>query len=182
MKRRLFLAIQLPEDMQQDLGKYKKMVNVQGASWVTATNLHVTVYFLGGVDEKVVEDLGAAVRTALVGTAAFTLVPRQVIFAPPHNPIRMVWLQFNGSQAFADLTAKCYKAVAPFIDGQPPYDEDHVVPHVTMARLLRPPSLGVLLPQVGLSEVPVASVDLVASDLQTGGAQYMVLEKFAFAQ
>jgi 2'-5' RNA ligase len=178
MKKRLFLAIQLPPDMRQDLGKYKRMVKVHDAHWTAEENLHVTTYFLGDIDEQVIENLTADLAAAVATVLPFTIVPRYITFAPPHDPRRMIWLQFHGNQAFTNLVSMCYHAITVYLHGQQAYDEARVTPHVTLARLSRPPTPGIELPRVGLPEVPVTSVDLVESVLMHQGPLYTVLETF----
>ena len=49
MKKRLFLAIPLTEEIKSELDKYKNEMGLEGVRWIPSENLHVTLYFLGDV-------------------------------------------------------------------------------------------------------------------------------------
>ena len=76
MRRRVFIAINLPENIKKELSDYQFKWLELPASWVKKENLHITLSFLGYlIDEELLEVLKTSEenkRSALALTFCLT--------------------------------------------------------------------------------------------------------------
>jgi 2'-5' RNA ligase len=172
---RAFVAIPLPEALRDELAAYAAgAVEGLDGRLLPAANLHVTVHFLGSVDESDAELLVAALEPACASVARFTLRAAGAALAPPGRP-RMIWARLEAGEELAALAQAVAAAAQPFAPGARPPRTGK--PHVTLARLRRPPRRGTELPPLTAAgaEVAVDAVALVSSELGRGGARYTTL-------
>jgi len=183
MKKRLFVAIELPPDLRRAYRQYASAEAGRwpGARWTADDNLHVTVLFLGGVDEAAVTDLAGDLGRAAASTASFTMAHEALMLAPPgRRPPTMIWATFSGREPYAVLVgtiSSSTKRHAPdaATDKEP-------LPHVTLARskdkVIAPRGQDVRqLPQTPESFL-VNEILLVESRLTPSGPVYTVVHKF----
>ena len=57
MRHRIFIAINLPEDVKKELAKYQEKWPEFPAKWMSPENIHITLEFLGYLTN---ENLGQA--------------------------------------------------------------------------------------------------------------------------
>lgn len=125
---RIFAAIALPDDARQHLATLAG--GVPGARWVPPENMHLTLRFVGEVDELAFADIAAALTR--VSAPAFDLVVDGVgHFARGRSPT-MLWAGVARNPALDHLQGRVDQAVTGA--GQPP-DSRRFTPHVTLARL-----------------------------------------------
>lgn len=125
---RLFAALDLPEDVRDRLAMIAG--GVPGARWTPPENMHLTLRFVGDVDETVFADVAAALSR--VEAPAFDLAIEGVgNFARGRMPT-MLWAGVAKSPALDLLQGRVDQAVTGA--GLPP-DARRFSPHVTLARL-----------------------------------------------
>ncbi len=129
---RLFVALELPEDVRGSLARLCS--GLPGARWVPPENLHLTLRFIGEVDQGFAEDIDAALGT--VKTPAFDLFLEGVGHFGKGRAARTLWVGVGSSETLVRLQAKIETAllgagVAP--------ETRKFTPHVTLARLKAPP-------------------------------------------
>ncbi|HOF18049.1 MAG TPA: RNA 2',3'-cyclic phosphodiesterase [Phycisphaerae bacterium] len=97
MSMRTFLAIDLPEGIRAALTETVAELRTQIAgeakiTWVLPQNLHVTLKFLGEVEDRALNDVLAEVARVCTGVAPFEFSVRGVACVPPlGNRLRMLW-------------------------------------------------------------------------------------------
>ena len=163
---RLFVGIDLPPELKLQLSLL--CAGVPGAKWVDPGNYHLTLRFIGEVDEGVAEDIDDALRQIRAPRFDVTLA------TVGHFGLRMLWVGVERNHALQHLHEKVESALGRL--GFPP-DERRYSPHVTLARL-KGTTEGRL--QSYLSEhalfrapsFPVTQFSLVASYLTKSGAIY----------
>jgi len=151
----------------------------RGVAWVAPENLHLTLKFLGSVDETGLAALTSALTSAVTGLAAFDAEVRGLgAFPTPTRP-RVVWAGIAaGAPALVDVAGRVEAALAAL--GFPP-DERPFSPHVTLGRVRQPgraPALaGALAAGAGraFGRTRVGRVSLMRSDLSPRGARYTEL-------
>lgn len=121
---RLFVGIALPPELKLRLSLI--CAGVPGARWVDAGNLHVTLRFIGEVDEATAGDIDAAL--ARIRAAAFPLTLAGV----GHFGERNLWAGVEHNAALLHLHDKVESALVRA--GLPPEGRRYA-PHVTLARL-----------------------------------------------
>jgi RNA 2',3'-cyclic 3'-phosphodiesterase len=179
---RAFVAIPLPEPLGRRLAAYAAdaLAGLDGRA-VPAENLHATVHFLGAVDDADAEALRGAVSAACAALGPFSMTLAGAALAPPSRP-RMIWARLDAPAELAELAQAVAAAAEPFAPGARPPRTGK--PHLTLARLRRPPRRGTELPKlrdVG-AEIEVAACTLVRSELGRGGARYTTLATLALGR
>jgi len=169
---RLFVGLALPEPLRLSLSLL--CGGVPGARWVDAGNLHITVRFIGEVDEGMASDIDAALlqvkaprfTVALAGTGTF---------GTGRAP-RTLWVGVEKNPALHHLHDRVESALMRL--GLPP-EPRRYAPHITLARL-KPPGLSLSHLQDFLGRhalyrappFPVEQFSLVASYPTKSGAIY----------
>jgi RNA 2',3'-cyclic 3'-phosphodiesterase len=172
---RAFVAISLPEPLAERLAAYTvdTLTGLDGRA-VPAENLHATVHFLGPVDDAHAEPLRAALAVACAAVPPFSIRLAGAMLAPPSRP-RMVWARLDAPGELGRLAQGVAAAAGPFAPAARPPRTGK--PHLTLARLRRPPPRGSELPPLPAegTEIEVGACALVRSQLGRGGARYTTL-------
>lgn len=197
---RTFVAIELPSGLRgaidSALAPHKR--ENRELRWVPPDNLHLTVKFLGNVDQARVDELVRAVARACELHPAFDLSLRGWGAFPPRGTPRVLWLGVNVGEAQ-------YSRLAHEVDRQLakrgiPAETRPPSPHLTVARWPRESARGGGaggsagasastsnltvpggLPAVGFEAFPVTALSFVRSDLRPGGPVYETLARTPLA-
>jgi 2'-5' RNA ligase len=169
----------LPDDVRQRLAAAADGLrpHATDVAWVAPANLHVTLKFLGQVDQARLPELTAALREAVAQHRAFGLAVRGLgAFPTPARP-RVIWAGLHDATgALAVLAASVDTALAYV--GVPP-DTRPFSGHVTLGRVREPrrqPGLAEALARdADFGRVVVARVSLMRSELSPRGARYTEL-------
>jgi RNA 2',3'-cyclic 3'-phosphodiesterase len=166
---RLFVGIELPAALRLRLSLL--CTGLPGARWVDSGNLHLTLRFIGEVDEGMASDIDAALariraprfEVALAGAGTFG----------GERP-RLLWIGVEDNKPLLELQERVEAALRRA--GVPP-DTRRYSPHVTLARLKRPDLARVqgFLAANALFRappVPVERFSLIASYPTKSGAIY----------
>ncbi len=152
-------------------------------TWLTADRLHVTVRFIGFVDDT----RAAAIRAALSGelpVSAFDLVVSGVGAFPPKGPPRVLWAGLTvGTDRLVDVERHVSIVLADLgiaAEARP------YAPHLTLARVRDAAGLrtAALLEGVSgalLGTTRVAAITLFESRLSSKGPTYVALQRMALA-
>ena len=169
----------LPGELRQRLATAIERLHPYAAdvAWVAPANLHVTLKFLGQVEEARVSALADALRTALVDQRAVDVAVRGLgAFPSPTRP-RVLWAGLEdatgGMTALAQRVDVCCARL-----GFPAETRDFAA-HVTLGRVRearRQPALAdVLARPADFGRLRVERVSLMRSELSPRGARYSEL-------
>jgi RNA 2',3'-cyclic 3'-phosphodiesterase len=163
---RLFVGIALPPEVKLTLSRLA--FGLPGARWVDPGNYHVTLRFVGEVDEGLASDLDAHLAEIRAKRFALTLAGIGSFNA------RNLFVGVERNQDLALLQEKVENAVAR--SGIEPKSR-RFAPHVTLARLKGKPDakLGQYLAENALfraAPFDIAQFQLVASYLTKSGSIY----------
>jgi len=193
---RTFLAIELSEllrlavsrlqlDLKQQLSRELSR-NVR-MSWVQSASIHLTIKFLGDIDEQLVAPMQEAIGEVVQGHHAFQIpLDRLGVFPRLQQP-RVLWVgpteQWERGEEAARL-ALLHRAVDDCCGTlNLALDERPLTPHLTLARIREGDrSVGQALAKSGVMDRPVAlgslaveSVVLMRSELRPAGPRYTKL-------
>ena len=163
---RLFVGIDLPPELKLSLSLMA--TGVPGARWVDAGNYHLTLRFIGEMNEGQAEDVDAALRQ--IRAPRFDVALATV----GHFGLRQLWVGVERNDALQHLHGRIESTLTRL--GLPP-DERRYTPHVTLARLKGTSEgrLQAFLTQHALYRAPPFPVEhfsLIASYLTKSGAIY----------
>lgn len=167
---RLFVGLALPQSLKDRLAPL--MAGLPGARWVPPGNLHLTLRFVGEVDEREAALLDEALVT--IERAPFELqVAGCGIFAQRRGP-EAVWIGVASTPPLVDLQAAVERAAVRA--GLAP-EEKRFRPHITLARLkdVPPPRLQAFVAGHNLFKdtVRVEEFTLFSSKLGSGDPIYV---------
>lgn len=202
---RVFVAVELSAQARDHLSQFAQSVAIAdpGASapprrgplrlpvrWTRPENYHLTLRFLGEVDEEVANGLGSALQTALAGGSPFSLRLGGVGCFPPRGAPRVLWVGVeSGLDELVALGASVDLALAA---SGLPAQNSALSPHVTLGRVNaeRGPAtleiarrfLAAEYPASGASvpESLVSGVSLIESRLASSGPRYFNLARVGF--
>jgi RNA 2',3'-cyclic 3'-phosphodiesterase len=178
---RLFIAIDLGDEVRDAVGRQlaKLQPLAPNAKWVKVEGMHVTLAFLGYIDDARVPEVKAIAEEVARrhGPVSFS-VEGIGSFGSSARP-RVLWVGMTGDvEALAALKSDLEDRLAPL--GYEP-EKRPFKPHLTLARARMPsgdPALARCIRSCGASSFGHAQVDriiLFRSDLSAKGARYTAL-------
>ncbi|MFA6363908.1 RNA 2',3'-cyclic phosphodiesterase [Methanoregula sp.] len=128
---RAFVAFELSPEMRQDLAAAQGVLRKSTArlTFVDPAIIHVTVKFLGEVDEKKVPQLVAALKT--VKAAPFPVTGNRITVNNPRSP-HTVWCALDDAGKGREVFAAVEAALVPLGF---PRETRGFTPHATLARV-----------------------------------------------
>lgn len=177
---RLFIALDLPEDVTGALDRLCE--GLPGIRWSDPDQFHLTVRFIGEVDQGVFYDVGEAL--ADVHHAPFELALKGLGQFPPRGAPHTLWVGVDDpSGGLASLRRRVERRLEEA--GLEP-ERRKFVPHVTLGRLKSPPPeerLASYLFRRNLFRTeafPVSSFGLYSSKLRPEGSVYTLEASYDF--
>ena len=166
---RLFVGIEFPPELKLHLSMLETVI--PGARWIDPGNFHLTLRFIGEVDEGVAADIDEAL--ACLRARRFTLQLAGIGVFGGGKP-RQLWVGVERQPELVALRDKIEKALIRI--GLEP-EQRKFAPHVTLARLREPvlDKLGEFLAanaQFRAAPLPVEQFSLIASFPTKAGSIY----------
>lgn len=176
MKKRIFIAINLPDNIKDMLLANRKHWKGLDVRWTNPENMHITVEFLGNLDRQELDKVLRAVQGSVLKTEPFDLYLDRMVLGP--NPIQanMFWatVSLNGNIMKLKNLVKNNLELCGFIG-----ENREFRPHITLARArgnqLKGKQTNIPL---GNMKIKVENVEVMESQLHSGGARYKVVGSF----
>ena len=129
---RAFIAAQIDSKTVQKISEAIAQLkpNIPGLRWVPPTNLHLTLKFLGDVDEAKVDPIAEVLQRQLDPFPRFTINAKGLGVFPDAKRPRILWVGLEGSH-LAALASTVESALEPF--GFVP-EKRGFKPHLTVGR------------------------------------------------
>ncbi len=183
---RAFIAIELPQTLQNQLGEIITQLQQQSSRavrWVSPRNIHLTLKFLGNVSPANLNALTGVLGAEAKRHKAMQLHVGGLGAFPNRLRPRVVWVGVAAPPTLLDLQRGIDRETNRL--GYPNEDREFS-PHLTLGRVsqhatpqeVKSISESLAAVQVGeLAVVTVQHIQLFRSDLQPGGAVYTPLFK-----
>ncbi len=178
---RCFAAIEIPEKIQALLVDVQKAFRpkIERASWTKHGNFHLTLKFFGEVENRNVDELGAALQRIAISQNPFSIEIGGIGAFPNLERPRVLWVGLKQGSA---PTKKLANAINLELaeSGYPKDTRFH--PHFTLARFKNRVNLKPLINLFTKFEVLnrtsliVEKITLVKSELHPSGAVYTPLK------
>jgi len=180
-RHRIFIAINLPEEIKKELAKYEGKWPEVPAKWIPKDNLHITLEFLGDLTDIEIGDACQIVNEIAKNHKPFTINLHKVLYGPlAKNPPKMIWVEGEKSEELTDLKNDLQKGLLEKVRFKP--DEKLFSPHITLARILEwefkkidPEEIPEISEEIGLT-FSAESIEVMESEMKKGGPRYTVLE------
>jgi len=187
-RRRIFIAINLPEDIKQKLSEYQKKIEelftlhrseASGAGpirWTKQDNIHITLAFLGYIADEELVEVCKVVKEAVSKHSSFSINLFKICYGPTDKkPPRMVWVIGEKSEEFASLKEDLDKSLAIS-------EKRQFSPHITLGRIrkwewqrIEPEERPEVDEEIDLRFL-VNSIEIMESVLKKTGPEYTILE------
>jgi 2'-5' RNA ligase len=131
---RTFIAIELTPEVRESLKKLQDLLKASGADvkWVEPGNIHLTLKFLGEIDEQQCQKITAVLTDVSKTTPGFSLIINAVGAFPRIQSPRVVWAGISeGSQEAGILACALEEKIAKL---GIPKEERAFSAHVTLGR------------------------------------------------
>lgn len=183
MLKRVFIAINLPEEIKEALVALQKKWPGLPVRWTKKDNLHLTLLFLGNVSQEQLKEVLDKTRQVASAREPFELVLTKICYGPPQKmPPRLVWVEGETSPALVSLQEKVEQAIGGTAAFQYKEREKRAYhPHLTLGRIrqwefrrLEAEERPEIDEEVALA-FPVNSLELMESQLKRKGAEYTIL-------
>ena len=111
--------------------------NLPGAKWVRENSYHLTLVFLGNVEETILPRVNEALASATAGRPSFSIqLCRSGIFPEKRRPVRALWIGLADGEPIVDLQRAIARELSD--TGLINPEDRRFHPHLTVARCRRP--------------------------------------------
>ncbi|MBC7327246.1 RNA 2',3'-cyclic phosphodiesterase [bacterium] len=177
-KLRCFIAILLTEEIKEKAAEIQnrlKKINAD-VKWVERENLHITLRFLGEIEEETVEKVKSLMEEIGKKFSSVRLIFKGIGAFPDSRRPRVIWIG-GEAQMLEKIAEELEKGVRKI--GLPP--EKPFSFHLTLGRVRSGKNLNSLtkamyeLSDVDLGEMEANKISLMLSTLYPQGPQYSVM-------
>lgn len=179
---RLFVAISIPSGVSEELTSIRGAIQQDSASsfrWTHPDDLHLTLFFFGGVEPAKVSGISSAISEVAAAHARITLeVSGLGAFPDPRQP-KVLWAGLKESSNLQCLQRAVTEKVTSLGFKR---DRDGFTPHITLARIRGGQSLEKFI-EISqgrrFGEFTASDLVLYRSRTNPDGPRYQALERFS---
>lgn len=185
MRHRVFIAINLPDDLKEDLLNFRDKWPDLPVRWARKDNLHITLTFLGYLSDEEILEVLRITKEVVQKHKSFSINLKRVCYGPPNKPPRMIWVEGEKSEEMIDLKKDLENSLMNSIG----FDrESKFMLHITLGRInifefrnMDQEERPEIEEEISLS-FEVNSIEVMESQLKREGPEYEVLESFELLQ
>lgn len=187
-KKRLFIAINLPENIKKQIGAELEKVRhhfTNDIRFLKPENWHITLIFLGYQPVEKVPDILQAIKNTAEIFFEFEIELSDLSYGPLDKAPRMIWL--NGSPKTSKMLSKIKNALENNLEeNRVNFHRDYPIfrTHITLARFPAVAKKQIAeLPKIDKKlswHFTAKSLELMESHLAKSGAEYAQLASFNF--
>ena len=170
---RCFLAIELTEELKEDIEKLQKNFKIEGIKLVEKENLHITVKFLGDIDEKTLEKI----KNLDLSIHPIKTPIKELGVFPNENYIKIIWV---GAPKLTNILKEIDEKILELGFKK----ERRYIPHITIGRVKFIKNKKDLKEKiekyktVKFGNLEVKNIVLISSQLTEKGAIYTTIKKY----
>jgi 2'-5' RNA ligase len=180
-RHRVFIAINLPEEIKRELARYEAKWLELSAKWTAKDNLHITLEFMGGLTDEEIGEVCFTVKEIAESHSSFSIDLKKVLYGPEGKfPPRIIWAEGEKSPELSQLKTDLQARLLEKVRFRP--DEKSFSPHITLARIsewifkrMDPEEVPEINENIDLT-FSVESIEVMESELTRKGPRYTILE------
>ncbi len=185
MKKRIFIAINLPEDIKNRIGAEIEKIRCKFTNdirFIGRNNWHITVSFLGWQNDESMLPILKGMKETITDFSQFKIEINDISYGPKNKPPRMIWLNC-GANTSKNLSGLKDFLESKLIDEGLIFKQEHrqMSAHITLARFQAADAGD--LPDIKTNlnlNFQVKTLNLMESHLARAGAEYEILQSFPF--
>ena len=179
---RYFIGIPI-KDWQDKLSKLllKMKKGTKGVKWVKEENLHITLKFLGEIEEGKIEETKKIIEESLENIKSFSIEAGKLGAFPSLSSPHVIWLGIENGKEKVEEIFKNIEERLSSIDIPPDTRKFH--PHITLGRVRRRVDKGwwkgilnMKLPK--FPEIQIEEITLYSSKLHPDGPEYTPIKRY----
>lgn len=173
---RVFVAALIPQQIQFEIGKYVDEIRShwEGVKWESYEKLHVTLKFLGEVEESKVEEIGNNIRAATIYSPFDMEIARFGGFPNLKNP-RVLFIGLTGDHELLKLQSEIEERLEGLGFTK---DDRSFLPHITVGRIRGKARLKGSFPAPRRIPFFISEIAVMKSVLNPGGSKYSPIRVF----
>jgi len=202
MRHRIFIAINLPENIKKELVNFQAKWPELPVRWVKPENLHITLAFLGYLSDEELLEIIKITKEVAQRNNSFSISLNKICYGPPkkmpysetksltgrlaeskNRPPRMVWAEGEKSNELGKLQKDLENSLfSTSIKSLEEPETRPYTPHITLGRIrqwefrqIEPEERPQIEEDISLS-FEVNSIEVMESELKRGGSEYTILE------
>jgi len=185
-KTKVFIACDIPEVVRKKCAQIQTQLaeELPKVKWVNPTQMHITLLFLGDVNDKQLYEACSMAKKALSVIPAFTFCLKGFgCFPTPRRP-RVLWLGVDEKSRDNFLKIHEQLASAISLNGWFREERKSFSPHLTLARINQEMDLSVFISRWKIEpwvseEIQIKEIQIYSSTLGQDGPEYGKLSKIA---
>ena len=185
-KIRIFIAFELPEAQKASLRNLQSELKKQGGNvrWVRPEGIHLTLKFLGDVDENQIDEIDTATKNAANDIAAMKIQIKGTGAFPNFRRPRVFWVGVN--EPSGNLSALADEIEEQLAQVGFQKEQRAFKPHLTLGRVKDSRGLDTVIKHIQTEEFDGGSFTahklvLMQSQLKPTGAEYTPLRTIELA-
>jgi 2'-5' RNA ligase len=178
LKKKIFIEVNVPSQMRRRLAQKVAQWAELPVKWLKEESLHITVSFIGYVDESVIPDICQKVNEVVKDFESFEIIFEHIELGPDAINPRIVQLTGAPRAELGKLSEVIEQAL-----GMRPTEHKEFRPHITLGRI-RKLKWDELLEKPAIHEkfnVAMTVDSVVIMESKGGGAEYVALEECPLA-
>ncbi|MBI5046728.1 RNA 2',3'-cyclic phosphodiesterase [Candidatus Micrarchaeota archaeon] len=186
---RLFVALELPDEIKQKIQKtsekLRQELDSNSLSIVKPENMHLTLRFIGEVDEKTLEEIDRRLKQIKFKPVDCSV--KGVGVFPNEKHAKVIWVGIESSGKLESLATQVIQSLRGI--GKEDRIEERFSAHITIARMKRNGKRKIELDEflannrtLEFGEVNVQKFELIESKLKPEGAEYIVLKEYKLSE
>jgi len=182
---RTFIALEISNVIRNQITNIQKHLMNKGAElrWIKNDNIHLTLRFLGEIDNKNHDKIFEAMNNAAEDTRSLNLSLTGLGMFPDENHPTVIWVGIGGEvEELRQMAEKCdyYLTVKGF-----EIKKRHFRPHITIGRIKKITDKNLFISElkdveINRADFKVDRLNVVKSDLKPTGAIYTNLHTVHF--
>jgi 2'-5' RNA ligase len=180
---RCFIAIPLSDSLREGISALLDDLKKMNADirWVRPENVHITVKFLGDIDENVLPAIRETLSKIAASQKSFTVKLSGTGFFPDKRRPRVVWVDIQEYQGLKELNEIVEESMVSIGFKR---EDKHFSPHLTIGRVRTQKNLSSLLEAMetlkgrDFGNIQVRLLSLMKSELKPTGAEYKTMAEF----
>ncbi|MEW6103477.1 MAG: RNA 2',3'-cyclic phosphodiesterase [bacterium] len=183
---RLFIAVELEEKIKNaiSLAIKKIKIDVLKPKWVNPENCHITLKFLGEVEEKRLPEILDVLKDEALKHKPFIISFGEIGAFPKIDYPRVIWIGIEKGRDFLLQIANFLEDSLFKIGFEK--EKRGFSAHLTLARIKEPFKTNCLSPYISKrfisDEMPVKEISLIESKLTPKGSIYTTIKSFLIAE
>jgi 2'-5' RNA ligase len=177
IQRKIFIGIDLPQQVKKRLSQKIEVWKDLPVKWSREDNFHLTLFFIGHIDDESLLEICEKVQIALSNLSSFDVSLQEISIGPNAQKPQRIWLTGEANEQLRELEESIAKEIGIFVS-----ERKEFCPHVTLGRIQverwkNLPETPEIKEKFSVS-IPVENVEIFESVMNQGKKKYLSIESF----